>query len=161
MKIEELIGFNDEQLEMVKKLIQSETDRVRTEYSKQIKELEQYKPKEKSQAEIDLENRLKVLEDREKEIANKERQSQLQAKLQEKGLDSQLYRFLNIGDDADTFINEFAEIMNKTVLNGSYKPNAHKPIKDIITKEQFADMGYMERSRLQENNPTLYAKLSE
>ena len=60
MKLEELQGFNDEQLEMVKKLIQSETDRVRTEYSKQIKELEQYKPKEKSQAEIDLENRLKA-----------------------------------------------------------------------------------------------------
>lgn len=161
MKLEDLTGFNDEQLEMVKKVIQSETDRVRTEYSKQIKDLEQYKPKEKSQAEIDLENRLKALEDREKEIANKERQSQLQAKLQEKGLDSQLYKFLNVGDDADTFINEFAEIMNKTVLDGSYKPNVHKSTKDIITKEQFAGMGYMERSKLQETNPTLYAKLSE
>lgn len=162
MKLEEITGLNDEQIEMIKKVIQSETDRVRTEYSKQIKDLEQYKPKEKTQAEIDLEARLKALEDREKEIATKERQAQIQAKLQEKGFDSELANYVRFDDENfDTQLDGFAEIMNKTLLNGSYKPSTHKSNKDVITKEQFASMGYMERSKLQETNPTLYAKLSE
>lgn len=160
MKLEEL-GLNEEQLANVTKLLQSETDRVRTEYSKKIKELEQYKPVEKTPQEIELEERLKALEDKEKAIAEQERQAQLQAKLQEKGLDTQLYKYLNVGEDAETFINEFAEVMNKTLLDGSYKPSSHKSNKDVITKEQFGSMGYMERAKLQETNPTLYAKLSE
>lgn len=161
MKLEELQGFNEEQLEMIKKVIQGETDRVRTDYTAKIKELEKYKPVEKTPQEIALEERLKAVEDKEKAIAQMERQSQLQAKLQEKGLDSQLYKYLNVGDDADTFINEFAEVMNKTLLDGSYKPSVHKSNKDVITKEQFANMGYVERVKLQETNPTLYAKLAE
>lgn len=161
MKLEELKGFDEEQMELIKKVIQGETDRVRTEYSQKIKDLEQYKPVEKTPQEIALEERLKALEDKEKAIAEQERQAQLQAKLQEKGLDTQLYKYLNVGGDADTFINEFAEVMNKTLLDGSYKPSTHKSNKDVITKEQFSSMGYMERAKLQETNPTLYAKLSE
>ncbi|MDA3731433.1 hypothetical protein PBV87_08080 [Niameybacter massiliensis] len=162
MKLENLQGFNEEQLEMVKKLLQSETDRIRTEYSTKIKDLEQYKPKEKSQAEIDLENRLKVLEDKEREIANKERQSRLHAKLGEKGLSAELSKYLRFDDENfDTQVEEFASVMNKTLLDSSYKPSNHKSNKDAITKEQFSGMGYMERAKLQETNPTLYTKLSE
>ena len=51
--------------------------------------------------------------------------------------------------------------MNKTLLDGSYKPSTHKSNKDVITKEQFAQMGYFERTKLQETNPTLFTKLSE
>lgn len=160
MKLEEL-GLNEEQLSNITKLLQSETDRVRTEYVKQIKDLEKFKPIDKTPQEIALEERLKALEDREKAIKQQERQSQLQAKLSEKGLDSQLYKYLNVGDDADTFIEEFATVMNKTLLDGSYKPSTHKSNKDVITKEQFASMGYFERSKLQETNPTLFSKLSE
>lgn len=161
MKLEELQGFSEEQMEQIKKVVQGETDRVRTEYSQKIKDLEQYKPIEKTPQEIALEERLKALEDKEKAIAEQERQAQLQSKLQEKGLDTQLYKYLNVGEDTDTFINEFAEVMNKTLLSGSYKPSTHKSNKDVITKEQFSTMGYMERAKLQETNPTLYAKLSE
>lgn len=161
MKLEELQGFNEEQLEQIKKVIQGSEDRVRGEYTTKIKDLEQYKPVEKTPQEIALEERLKALEDREKAIQQQERQAQLQAKLQEKGLDGQLYKYLNVGDDADTFINEFAEVMNKTLLDGSYKPSTHKANKDVITKEQFANMGYFERTKLQETNPTLFSKLSE
>lgn len=160
MKLEEL-GLNEEELSNVTKLLQSETDRVRTDYVKQIKDLEKFKPIDKTPQEIALEERLKALEDREKAIQQQERQSQLQAKLSEKGLDSQLYKYLNVGDDADTFIEEFATVMNKTLLDGSYKPSTHKSNKDVITKEQFANMGYFERSKLQETNPTLFSKLSE
>ena len=44
MKLEELQGFNEEQLEQIKKVIQSETDRVRGDYTTKIKDLEKYKP---------------------------------------------------------------------------------------------------------------------
>lgn len=160
MKLEELQGFSEEQLEQIKKVIQSETDRVRTDYTTKIKDLEKYKPVEKTPQEIALEERLKALEDREKVIQQQERQAQLQAKLQEKGLDSQLYKYLNVGDDADTFINEFAEVMNKTLLDGSYKPSTHKANKDVITKEQFKAMGYTDRVQLMQTNRPLYDKLS-
>lgn len=161
MKLEELQGFNEEQMEQIKKVIQGETDRVRTDYVTKIKDLEKFKPIDKTPQEIALEERLKTLEDREKAIQQQERQSQLQAKLQEKGLDSQLYKYLNVGDDADTFIEEFATVMNKTLLDGSYKPSTHKSNKDVITKEQFSNMGYFERTKLQETNPQLFSKLSE
>ena len=55
------------------KRIQSETDKVRTKYSKEIKELKakiaELTPVEKSQTEIDLEKRLKALEEREHKMA--------------------------------------------------------------------------------------------
>lgn len=161
MKLEELQGFNEEQLEMIKKVIQGSEDRVRTEYTTKIKDLEKYKPVDKTPQEIALEERLKALEDREKAIQQQEHQAQLQAKLKEKGLDSQLYKYLNVGDDADTFIEEFSNVMNKTLLDGSYKPSTHKSNKDVITKEQFVNMGYFERTKLQETNPQLFSKLSE
>lgn len=165
MRLEELQGFDESQMEQIKKVIQSETDSVRTQYSKRVKELEQevtqYKPKEKTPQEIELEQRIKVLEDREKAIQQQEKQVQLQGKLKEKGLDSQLYKFLNVGDDADNFLDEFAQVINKQLLDGSYKPHAHKDNKDVVTKEQFSQMGYMERVKLQETNPSLYNKLCE
>lgn len=161
MKLEEL-GLNEEQLANVTKLLQSETDRVRTEYSKKIKELEQYKPVEKTPQEIALEERLKALEDKEKAIAKREKESQLQAKLSEKGLSAEIAKYVRFDDEnLDTQLEEFAEVMNKTLLDGSYKPSNHKSNKDVITKEQFGSMGYMERAKLQETNPTLYSKLSE
>ena len=43
--------------DVVGKSIQSETDKVRTEYSKKVKELEQYKPVEKSAEQIEREIR--------------------------------------------------------------------------------------------------------
>lgn len=162
MKLEDLKGFSEEQMEQIKKVVQGETDRVRTDYTTKIKELEQYKPVDKTPQEIALEERLKALEDKEKEIANKERQSQLQSKLQEKGLDSKLVKWVRFDDENfDTQLDEFANVMNNMLLDGSYKPSTHVSNKDIITKEQFAEMGYSERSNLMENNPTLYAKLSE
>ena len=65
MNIEEL-GLSEEQLANVNKYVQSETDKVRTDYSKKLKdandELAKYKPVEKSDEEkaLDLdENNLK------------------------------------------------------------------------------------------------------
>ncbi|MHC1746937.1 MAG: hypothetical protein AB9856_00935 [Cellulosilyticaceae bacterium] len=156
MKLEELLenGFTNEQVEMVKKVVEGLQTRVT--------ELEKFKPVEKSQAEIDLDNRLKALEEKEQAIALKEKQATIQSKLTEKGLSADLSKYLHFEDDNfDTTLDEFEEVINKHILNNSFKPNEHKGNKEVITKEQFANMGYAERSTLMESNPTLYVKLSE
>ena len=157
------MNLTDEQLANVQKYVQSHEDRIRTDYSKRLKdandELAKYKPVEKSDAEKALEARIAELEARENEIKAQERQAELQNKLKEKGLDVQLLKFLNVGEDADTFLDEFANVFNAQLLDGSYKPSGHKGASSNITKEQFKNMGYLERVALQENNPSLYAQL--
>ena len=76
MNIDEL-NLTDETKAQVEKLLQSETDKIRTEYSQKLKtvneELSQYKPKEKSDAEKALEDRISALEAKEKELAHTEK----------------------------------------------------------------------------------------
>lgn len=161
--LEEIQGLTEEQIADIQKIIQSAEDRIRTEKTQRIKELEaellEYKPIEKSEAEKQLEARIVQLEEREKNIKAQEREIQLQSKLKEKGLDIQLLKYLNIGEDADTFLDEFATLINTQFLEGSYKPQVHKGENSAITKEQFKTMGYSERVKLQETNPTLYNQL--
>ena len=163
MKLEDIQGLTEEQIADIQKVIQGAEDRIRTEKTLKIKELEEelktYKPIEKSDAEKALEARIAELEARENEIKAQERQAELQNKLKEKGLDVQLLKFLNVGEDADTFLDEFANVFNAQLLDGSYKPSGHKGASSNITKEQFKNMGYLERVALQENNPSLYAQL--
>ena len=101
MKLEDLNITDNELLEGVKKLLQAETDRVRTEYSNKIKELEKYKPVEKTPKELELEKREKALIEKEKEIKDAERVSKVQKLLCDKGLNNELSKYLNINDDTD------------------------------------------------------------
>ena len=97
MDIKEL-NLSEEQLALVQKYVQSETDKVRTDYSQKLKtandELAQYKPKEKSDAEKALEERITALENREKELANKEKAMTIANKLKEKELPEGLAQYL-------------------------------------------------------------------
>lgn len=165
MKIEDIKGLTEEQLIDIQKVIQSAEDRVRTEKTQRIKELEvelqQYKPIEKTEAERQLEARIAELEQRENAIKAQEREVQLQGKLKEKGLDIQLLKYLNVGEDADTFLDEFATVINNQLLEASYKPQVHRGENSVITKEQFRAMGYSERVKLQESNPSLYDRLTQ
>ena len=98
-------GLTQEQIEAVNKLVQSHEDRIRTDYSKKLKdvqtELDQYKPKQKSDSELALEQRIANLEAKEKDLANKERAMTIADKLKAKGLPSELAQYLNIGEDID------------------------------------------------------------
>lgn len=165
MKLEEIQGLTAEQLADIQKVIQSVEDKIRTEKTQRIKELEaellQYKPIEKTEAEKQLEARIAELEQRENTIKAQEREVQLQGKLKEKGFDIQLLKFLNVGEDADNFLDEFATVINNQLLDTSYKPQAHKGESSVITKEQFKAMGYSERVKLQETNPNLYNMLTQ
>ena len=163
MNIEEL-NLSDETKAQVEKLIQSETDRVRTEYSQKLKtvneELSQYKPKEKSDAEKALEDRISALEAKEKELANKEKAMTIANKLKEKELPEGLAQYLSVGDDVDKAIDEVGALFGNYFLSGSNKPGNHNTNKGI-TKKDFQKMGYMERTKLFQENPTLYEALNK
>ena len=163
MNIDEL-NLTDETKAQVEKLIQSETDRVRTEYSQKLKtvneELNQYKPKEKSDAEKALEERITALENREKELANKEKAMTIANKLKEKELPEGLAQYLSVGDDMDKTIDEVGALFGNYFLSGSNKPSNHNTNKGI-TKEDFKKMSYMERSKLFQENPQLFEILNK
>lgn len=162
MELTEL-GLTEEQLIVVNKAIQSSADKVRTEYSTKLKnvndELAKYKPADKSDAEKELEQRLNDLSTKEKELIAIENAIKLKDKLISKGLSSDLAKYLNIGEDVDATIDEFATMLNSMVLDGTYKPSNHSK-NDGITKEKFNKMNYIEKQKLYSTNPELYKKLS-
>lgn len=156
------LNLTTEQLEAVQKYVQGETDKVRTKYSKQIKDLENKVPKEKSEDEINFEKRLKDLEIREQEITKKELLTNAKGILNSKGLNSQLADFINLEgvEDLETYITNITDIIGKQVTN-NYIPKGHEKAKGNITKEQFKNMSYTERCNLYESNKQLYDILSK
>lgn len=163
MNIEEL-GLSEEQLALVNKYVQSETDKVRTDYSKKLKdandEITRLKPVEKSETEKALEERISALEAKEREIANKERAMTIADKLKEKELPTELAKYLNVGDDMDKTIEELGSVFGNYFLNGTNKPGNHQTNKGI-TKADFKKMSYAERAKLYAENPTLYNALNK
>ena len=163
MDIKEL-NLTDEQMALVSKYVQSETDKVRFDYSAKLKtaneELAKYKPKEKSDEEKALEERISALENREKELASKEKAMTIANKLKEKELPEGLAQYLSVGDDMDKTIDEVGALFGNYFLEGSNKPSNHTTNKGI-TKKDFQKMGYMERTKLFQENPTLYNALNK
>ena len=161
MDINEL-GLTAEQLEQVQKYAQSEADKVRTNYSKRLKdvndELAKYKPKEKTEEEKSIEARLKALEEKEAELNKKERQAQIKDKLEELGLPTGLATYLNFKDD-DDIEKVGGELANYFLENGN-KPKNHAKSQPV-TKEQFKKMSYTQRAQLYQENPELYKALSK
>lgn len=164
MEITDIQGLTEEQISLVEKLVQSETDKVRTDYSAKLKtateELAQYKPKEKSASELALEERISALEKREKEIADRERSITVADKLKAKGLPAELSGFLNLGDDVDAGIEKVGTALGNYFLNNGDKPGGHSTNKGV-TKEQFQNMSYSERAKLFQENKELYQALSK
>ena len=158
------MNLTDEQLANVQKYVQSHEDRIRTDYSKRLKdandELAKYKPVEKSDAEKALEDRISALEAKEKELANKEKAITIANKLKEKELPEELAKYLSVGDDMDKTIDEVGALFGNYFLNGSNKPSNHNTNKGI-TKKDFQKMGYMERTKLFQENPSLYEALNK
>ena len=161
MEINEL-NLTEEQLASVQKLIQSETDKVRTKYSNELKtaneELAKYKPKEKTQEEKDLETRIRNLELKEAELAAKEKDVRIKGKLEEKGLPVGLADYLRLETDED--IEKVGSELANYFLNNGVKPTHHAKSKPV-TKEQFRNMSYGQRAQLFNDNPELYKALAK
>lgn len=162
MELTEIQGLTEEQIALVEKLVQSETDKVRTDYSAKLKsaneELAQYKPKEKSDSEKALEERISALEEREKEIANKERAMTIAAKLKAKNIPEGLAEYLNLGEDLDSEIEKVGTTLGNYFLENSDKPTGHNTHQGI-TKADFKNMSYSERAKLFQENNQLYQAL--
>lgn len=152
MELTEL-NLSTEQLEGVNSYIQSEGDKIRTKYNKQIKELECKIPKEKDKETLAYE---KEKAEFEKEKAN----FVLSKKLTDKGLNSELAQYLNIGEgvEIETYIEDLTKIIGTTT--NTFKPSSHAN-NSGITKEQFNSMNYSERTNLYNTNKTLYDILSK
>jgi len=138
------------------KKIQSETDKVRTEYSKKIKELEnqvkQLTPVTKSDAELDFEKRLAALEEREKAMA-------LTEKLAGKGISNEFSAFLRPDVDVDALSVALENYLKNKATANSYVPNGHKS-GDSLTKEDFKNLSMAEKEKLYTTNPELYKTLA-
>lgn len=161
MELNEL-NLNEEQMSGVQKIIQSKEDKLRTEYTKQIKELKAKLPVEKSETEIELENRLKALEDREKALQKQEQQAKLNKSLEEKGLNPQLSNYLNMEgvEDLETYLDELFKVVVGEENKNTYKPSTHNSTNGGVTKEEFNKMGYKERLDLYNSDRDLYNSLS-
>lgn len=143
------------------KKIQGEADRVRTEYSKKVKELEakikELTPVQKTEAEIDFENRLAALEVREKKAA-------LLNSLTEKGISHEFADYFKSEADVEAFSKIYksvidSEVQKKVQANG-YVPDGHKS-GTSITKEDFAKMNMSQKEQLFTENPELYKTLTK
>lgn len=153
------LNLTDEQKESVQKLIQSEADKVRTDYSKKLKEandeIQKYKPIEKTDAEKALEERIAALESKEAELSKKEKDIALQSKLKERGLDPNLAVYLNLGENEEEALTNISNYF----LGTSTVPSGHTESKGI-TKKEFAKMDYNQRMRIYQENPVLYKTLT-
>ena len=151
-------------MELVKKYVQSETDKVRTDYSKKLKdandELTKYKPQEKSDSEKALDERISALEQREKAMADKERAMTIAQKLKDKGIPESLAQYLNLGEDIDADVEKVGTALGNYFLDGTDKPFNHRTNKGI-TKEDFKKMSYSERAKLFNEDNALYKILSK
>ncbi|ACB84817.1 hypothetical protein [Natranaerobius thermophilus] len=114
--------FDEEQQKTVEKLVQSHEDKIRTEYSQKlndmeskIQELEQYKPEEKSEEQ-------KKIEEKENELWQK----QVDLTLKENGLDG--FEGLITAKDEEDLNNKVEQLNNvlkKKKVNNSYVPREH------------------------------------
>jgi len=146
-------------------LTQSEGDKIRTEYTKKMKvtedELGKYRPVTKTESEIALDARLKIIEDKEKALSGKERLADITTKLNAQGLPSELAKYLQGAENVETDITSLKEMFNGLKIDGSFKPGNHSTGGDAITKEQFGKMSYSERTALYKSNQDLYERLSK
>ena len=129
----------------IQKLVQGETDSVRTEYSQKIKDLEQYKPQEKSETEI-------ALEKAQNELAN----YKFMETCKSKGINADLAQYLKSDADLDAVLKVIPTKSADFVPNGVNTTGACG-----ISRADFKKMTYTEKAKLYTESPELYASLKD
>lgn len=142
--------------------IQSAEDKIRGHYSKEIKDLKdkikELTPVEKSQAEIDLENRIAALEESERIVASQKKRLEFQENLTNKGLDKSLVDFLKEDTDIDALVSVVDGIVKSRMKSTGYVPSEHSS-DDKITPEEFNKMSYSQKLNVMQSQPELYKRL--
>lgn len=145
------------------KRVQSETDKVRTSYTKKIKELEakvkELSPVEKSESETELENRIAELDKKQAELDAREAALKLNDALNAKGIGNELSAFLRSDVDVDALANVIDTMVANRVKATGYVPSGHKSA-ETLTKEDFRKMSYEKKKQLFDENPELYRTLA-
>jgi len=139
---------------------QSSADKVRTEYSKKLKDLQAKIPPEKTPAELEFEKRIAAIETREKEATEREKLLGIQAALSEKGLDKGLADYLKSDADTEKFVAAVEAVVEKARASEGFVPKKHNP-NPGITKEQWKKMDYSEKMKIFEEHPDLAESLSK
>ena len=141
--------------------IQSAEDKVRGKLSKQIRDLEakvkELSPVEKSQAEIDLENRIAALEASEKAVADRERKIATQEKLSASGLDKTLVDYIKDDADIDALSNIVDEIVKSRMKSSGYVPMDHDS-EGKVTQEEFSKMSYSQKVEYSQKHPESFKR---
>ena len=145
------------------KAIQSAEDKLRGKYSKEIKELkdkiQELTPVQKSQDEIDFENRIAALEESERNIAAQKRRLDVQENLSNKGIDKALVDYLKDDADVDALVNIIDGIVKSRMKSNGYVPTEHSS-DEKVTPEEFNKMTYSQKLELSERSPELFKRLS-
>ena len=148
--------------EDVDKRVQSECDKLRTSYSKQIKNLEdkikELTPVELSDTEKELNRRIEELEKSQKEVESQKAFLSLQDTLQSKGIDKALATYLKADVDVDAFVTAFNSAMKEVTKDSGYVPDSHNA-GDKITAEDWGKMKYSEKVDIMNKSPELYKRL--
>ena len=148
------VGYN--------KAIQSAEDKVRGKMAKEIRDLQakikELSPVEKTQAEIDVENRLAALEASEKAVAERERKIAVQEKLSGSGLDKALADYLKDDVDVDKLSALVEGIVKSRMKENGYVPSDHSS-DDKVTPEEFKKWSYSKKEKFAQEHPESYKRL--
>ncbi|SHH31675.1 hypothetical protein [Sporanaerobacter acetigenes] len=123
------LNITDEQLQ---KLIQSETDKVRTNYSKQVK---------------DLEGKITEYEEKQKEYEQKEKYYKTIDVLKENNIPSQLAKWIDIDIENEEEINELKKVFKNNKDTG-YKPQTQRKDDDYSKAEKEGNVQGMISNKL-------------
>lgn len=164
--------------EEVDALLQSESDRRVTAALKKAEEKAKVKEREaeklgrmnaQEKYEYELEQREKAIAEKERELTLAENKNEAGKILSEKGLSLTLVDFV-VAEDAET-MNENIKVLEKAFKDsvkaevekrmGSYNPKKNLPPDEAITKEKFAAMSLTEQAELYRTNPDLYTQLTK
>ena len=145
-----------------RKAIQSAEDKVRGKMAKEIRDLQakikELSPVEKTQAEIDVENRLAALEASEKAVAERERKIAVQEKLSANGLDKTLADYIKDDADVDRLSIIVEDIVKSRMKANGYVPSDHSS-DDKVTPEEFKKWSYSKKEKFAQEHPESYKRL--
>ena len=143
------------------KAIQSAEDRVRGKMSRTIRELQEkvkeLTPVEKTQDQIDLENRIAALEQSEREVADQKRKLDMQEQLAGKGIDKAMVDYIKDDADLEAFSDLIDTITKTRMKSSGYVPGEHTS-DDKITPEDFKKMTYSEKVNFSQAHPEAYKR---
>ena len=121
-------------------------------------------------AKHELEKKIAELEAREREIARKELENETSRQLKDLGISINATKFV-LGENAETthsnikdfanFIEELKEDLKRELLKGKTPRTSSSVASNVITKEQFKRMSYMEKMDLYNKDIELFNKLNQ